>query len=654
VFAKGTMRDAPGDVFEANSMVAHRYRVIAYRGDRGFGQVYEADDVAMDRRVALMRLRREFSRPDTRESFFETRSTAAVGDPRIVDLSDYGEDVDGRLFLVMPWIEDAEALDEVLDRNGAFGWLRARAIIEQIASALEAAHRKGVLHGGLEPSRVLLDSQDRVHIVDFGLAPALIRATRDVTLTGSLPGKVEYLSPEQVRGEAIDARTDIYALAVILWELLAGTPPFVGGPVEVANAHLDGALPHLPRRGPSGAPAEIEAILHLSLAKDPGDRLASASQFLELLHAIPGSEAKPPTLARTNTPVVSKPPAASKPSAVAGKIAPAPTVRVAPSLVQSAPEPAKPAAAPAKPKIAPTVRVAAVPPAPLRASATPAPAPAPRPAAAPAPPTPTAAAPAPTPIAAPTPTAAPTPIAAPTPTARESEPSPTPTLVIVPPAAAELPAGVPQPIADTPKSEPLRSSVPPRKRKLGALELALIVFLAFDVLLFAAWKVFWANSNPAESTAAAAEPRIEPEPKPQAPAPEPPQPVALAPKPLPPVDPPPPRLSAEEAIAAVLPPEPETPGPVRPAAKSLSDKVFREAMVAARGDMLKACLANQKMRRTLKVAMKVAPSGKVEYARVLGGLGETALGQCVVKHVYQIEFPITHEGGSHTYTLRLR
>src|SRR5688572_6241212 len=130
------MRDAPGDVFEANSMVAHRYRVIAYRGDRGFGQVYEAEDVAMDRRVALMRLRREFSRPDTRESFFETRSTAAVGDPRIVDLSDYGEDIDGRLFLVMPWIEDAEALDEMLDRNGALGWPRARAIIEQVAGAL--------------------------------------------------------------------------------------------------------------------------------------------------------------------------------------------------------------------------------------------------------------------------------------------------------------------------------------------------------------------------------------------------------------------------------------------------------------------------------------------------------------------------------------
>ena len=92
---------------------------------------------------------------------------------------------------------------------------------------------------------------------------------------------------------------------------------------------------------------------------------------------------------------------------------------------------------------------------------------------------------------------------------------------------------------------------------------------------------------------------------------------------------------------------------MRPAAKSLTDKVFREAMVAARGEMLRDCL-DSKMRRTLKVALKVAPNGKVEYARVVGNLGETALGRCVVEHVYDIEFPITHEGGSHTYTLRLR
>src|SRR5690606_23448531 len=189
------MRDGPGDLFEANSVVAHRYRVIAFRGDRGFGQVYEAHDTAMERQVALMRLRREFSRPQTRESFYETRSTAAVEDPRIVALCDYGEDVDGRLFLVMPWVPKAEALDELLAREGALSWPRVKKIVEQIAGALEAAHRKGVLHGSLEPSRVLIDEHDGVHIVDFGLAPALTGSTgaptREVTMTGPLPGTIE-------------------------------------------------------------------------------------------------------------------------------------------------------------------------------------------------------------------------------------------------------------------------------------------------------------------------------------------------------------------------------------------------------------------------------------------------------------------------------
>ncbi|HVH97185.1 MAG TPA: serine/threonine-protein kinase [Enhygromyxa sp.] len=499
------MRDAPGDLFEADSMVAHRYRVIGYRGDRGFGQVYEAHDSAMNRRVGLMRLRREFSQPDTRDSFYETRSTAAVEDPRIVDLSDYGEDVDGRLFLVMPWIDRAETLDVLLARAGAFAWPRAKSIIEQIAGALEAAHRKGVLHGGLEPSRVLIDEQGRVHIVDFGLAPALTRpGAREVTLTGPLPGKIEYLSPEQVRGEAVDARTDIYALGVIFWELITGKPPFVGGQVEVADAHLEAALPKLAHGGPTGAP-NVEPLLQRALAKRPDQRLPSAAEFLEQLAAIPFAE-------------------------------------------------------------------------------------------------------------------------------------PTPTPVVIPQATAA---------PDQPSLE--RSGPPPRKRKLGKLELALIGFLAFDVLLFASWKLL---SRDAESTADASamteQPLATAEPEPQPPA----QPAAAEPPPPTPIEPAP-LLSVEEAIAAELPAEPDGPGPIRPGGKSLSDKVFREAMVAARDEMLDACMKGR-MRRTLKIALRVAPSGQVEYARVVGSLGKTALGQCVAEHVYRIKFPITHEGGSHTYTMRLR
>lgn len=503
------MRDAPGDLFEADSMVAHRYRIIGYRGDRGFGQLYEAHDCAMKRRVSLMRLRREFSQPQTRESFYETRSTAAVEDPRIVDLCDYGEDLDGRLFLVMPWVEHAKPLDQLLAEHGTLAWPRAKSIVEQIAGALAAAHRKGVLHGGLEPSRVLIDEQGRVHIVDFGLAPALTRAgAQPVTLTGPLPGKVEYLSPEQVRGELVDARSDIYALAVICWELVSGKPPFVGAAVEVANAHLDAPLPELALgQSQVAVPSELSLLLSRALAKLPEQRLASAGEFLDRLAALPSAE-------------------------------------------------------------------------------------------------------------------------------------PTPTPIVIPQASGD--AGPARELQGSPVS----------KRRLGKLELALIVFLVFDVLLFATWKLLLSDqdrSNHAEASATVSEQALEPTPEAAPPV------VAEPPAPAPvpePIEASPP-LSVEEAIAAEFPPEPDTPGPVRPGGKSLSDKVFRETMVAARDRMLDKCLKS-KMRRTLKIALKVAPSGAVEYARVVGSLGKTALGQCVTEQVYKLKFPITHEGGSHTYTLRLR
>lgn len=222
-------------------------------------------------------------------------------------------------------------------------------------------------------------------------------------------------------------------------------------------------------------------------------------------------------------------------------------------------------------------------------------------------------------------------------------------------------AAIPQPIGHpnthelTPTPTPIQA--PPRKRRLGKIELAIIVFLGFDALVFAAWKLL-ADSDPTADTVASSEPAAEPERLDAAAESEPAsRPSAKAdpePEPHGDGDPKPePKLSVHEAVAAELPPEPDSPGPTRPRAPSLSDKDFREAMVEAREDIVQHCL-DSRMRRTLKVALKVAPSGEVEYARVVGELGDTNLGRCVVKRVYRIEFPPTHTGGTHTYTLRLR
>ena len=162
-------------------------------------------------------------RPDTLVTF------AAVENPGIVDITDYGEDLDGRLFLVMPWIDESRSLQEVVQAGRELEWGRIKPLVRAIAQALHAAHEKGVLHGALDLSRVLLDPDDGVHVVDFGLAPALTRpGARATTNTSKLPGNPHYLAPEQIRGEGSDTRSDIYALGVMMWELISGAPPFVG------------------------------------------------------------------------------------------------------------------------------------------------------------------------------------------------------------------------------------------------------------------------------------------------------------------------------------------------------------------------------------------------------------------------------------------
>jgi hypothetical protein len=189
------------------------------------------------------------------------------------------------------------------------------------------------------------------------------------------------------------------------------------------------------------------------------------------------------------------------------------------------------------------------------------------------------------------------------------------------------------------------------------------VFLGFDLLLFASWKLLFSDASPTEPEATVAIQRDDAESAPTPntpaePAPSPEQPEAEQPDAVaePAQDQPAelvPTLTVAQALAASNPPEPIAPGPVRPMGQSLTDKNFREAMVAGRDEILDKCL-DSRMRRTLKVALKVAPSGKVEYARVIGNLSDTSLGQCVVKRVYRIEFPPPYEGGTHTYTLRLR
>jgi serine/threonine protein kinase len=562
------------DRLDSETIVAHRYRIVRFAGNRGFGQVYQAEDSATDATVSVMRLDREFSRPAVRDRFFATRGSAQIEHPGAVDLSDYGEDLDGRLFLVMPWIVEAEALDELIAREHRLTWPRARAIIEQVAEALGAAHSRGILHGGLEPSRVLIDPRGSTHVLDFGLAPALESAattnankpTPQVTDTRVLAGKPAYMPPELVRGDPPNERSDIYALGLMLWELLAGSPPFTGSPVDTLHKQIHDPLPELVR---GDAPVEVEALLHIALAKLPDERFASIAELLETLRALPGTTVAPMALPRTKT------------------------------------EPLKPGVAPAKPGVAPA-KPGVAPPIPAQPAAKTSPPPIPS-----------------------KPSTGAQPILAPVPEleqpARALAPEPTRSVPVVP--------------------------KPARKRGFGLLERAIVGFLLFDLALFGAWKLLL--DDDAEPSAPTAELAAA-----DATSPEPEELRQAAPTPAPPK----PRV-AEPASAAVPEPQPEPttlaepelePLPIEDLPKELGDADFRRTMVDARDLIAARCLDDQRMRRTLKVAIKVLPSGKVEWSSVLEALGKTALGKCVARQTRQLEFPPSDEGGSHVYSLRLR
>lgn len=223
-------------------------------------------------------------------------------------------------------------------------------------------------------------------------------------------------------------------------------------------------------------------------------------------------------------------------------------------------------------------------------------------------------------------------------------------------------AAIPRPIG-VPSGHELAASTsatpPPRKRRLGKLEFAIIGFLGFSLLLFAAWRLL-GGSDEADTQVAARDDSPSPSKASDTPvvAPEGTRDGAPDSEPEPEPEPasngetPSANPELDAALAPHLP-KPDSPGPVRPMAQALSDQDFREAMVAAREEIVQRCL-DSRMRRTLKISLVVKPSGGVEYARVVGSLAETKLGKCVVKRVYNIMFPPTHTGGSHTYTLRLR
>jgi eukaryotic-like serine/threonine-protein kinase len=270
--------------------LADRYRIEREVGAGGMATVYLAHDHRHDRKVALKLMRPELSVVIGAERFLaEIKLTANLQHPHILPLFDSGE-ADGCLFYVMPFIE-GESLRDRLTREKQLPVADAVRIAGEVASALDYAHRHGVVHRDIKPENILLHD-GRALVADFGIALAASKASGTrMTETGMSLGTPHYMSPEQAMGEReITARSDVYALGAMLYEMLTGDPPFTGSTAQavVARVLTEAPRPMLPQR--HTIPPHVEAAVLTALEKLPADRFASAAEFEEALagrHYVP-------------------------------------------------------------------------------------------------------------------------------------------------------------------------------------------------------------------------------------------------------------------------------------------------------------------------------------------------------------------------------
>ncbi len=271
------------DLARLQQALAAHYAVNRAIGSGGMATVYLAHDRKHDRPVALKVLRPELALALGPERFLrEIRLTARLDHPYILPLLDSG-DADGLLYYVMPYVE-GEALRDRLDREGQLSLEAAVQIAREVAGALAHAHGRGIVHRDIKPENILL-SGGHARVADFGIARAVSAAGGDsLTETGLIIGTPAYMSPEQAAGQQdLDGRSDTYALGCVLYEMLAGHPPFTGGTArEVLMRHTMDAVPSLTAARPL-VTTELEHTIARALAKTPADRFSSAVDFAEAL-----------------------------------------------------------------------------------------------------------------------------------------------------------------------------------------------------------------------------------------------------------------------------------------------------------------------------------------------------------------------------------
>ncbi|HEV2214039.1 MAG TPA: protein kinase, partial [Terracidiphilus sp.] len=261
-----------------------KYEITGILGRGGMGVVYRAEDRRIGRQVAIKTLTEGFSgEPEMLERFYREAQAGILQHPNIVIVYDLGDE-DGTPFIVMEFVE-GEPLDKVISSGRQLHMVDKLSIIEQVCSALGYAHQRGVIHRDIKPANVIVQPDGQAKIVDFGIARVQSSKESGLTRTGNVIGTVHYIAPERLKGQPFDGRSDIFAVGVMLYLLLAGQLPFTGEDMTVLQKLVNEPAPPL-KTYLANYPPALDGILDRALAKDPAQRYATAEEFAADLRAL--------------------------------------------------------------------------------------------------------------------------------------------------------------------------------------------------------------------------------------------------------------------------------------------------------------------------------------------------------------------------------
>jgi eukaryotic-like serine/threonine-protein kinase len=264
-------------------LLGGRYELGGVVGRGGMAEVYRARDVRLGRGVAVKTLRGDLAGDHVFQARFrrEAQSAASLNHPSIIAVYDTGEDAGGEVrvpYIVMEYV-DGRTLGDLLGDGRRLLPERAAGIVDGVLRALDYSHRNGIVHRDIKPSNVMLTGSDDVKVMDFGIARSLTGGQVTMTQTAQVIGTAQYMSPEQARGERVDARSDLYSTGCLLYELLTGRPPFSGdSPVAIAYQHVRES-PVPPSQLDPGIPRWADAIVLKAMAKSPADRYQNAAEM---------------------------------------------------------------------------------------------------------------------------------------------------------------------------------------------------------------------------------------------------------------------------------------------------------------------------------------------------------------------------------------